>query len=76
MQTKSKNFKDHEIKGIFYENDNKVVYLKEGVRRKKYNDHLSDDEMHHINEQVILLEKINKFYLATGTTPLTDNNED
>ena len=76
MQTKSKNFKDHEIKGIFYENDNKVVYLKEGVRRKKYNDHLNDDEMHHINEQVILLEKINKFYLATGTTPLTDNNED
>lgn len=76
MQTKSINFKDHEIKGIFYENDNKVVYLKEGVRRKKYNDHLSDDEMHHINEQVILLEKINKFYLATGTTPLTDNNED
>jgi hypothetical protein len=73
MQTISKNFKDHEIKGVSYdENGNKVIYLKEGVRRKRYNDHLNDDEMHHINEQVIFLEKINKFYLLTGTSPITE----
>lgn len=69
MQTKSKNFKDHEIKGILPDGS---IYLKMGVTRKKYNDQLDYEDMDHINEKLIMSEKINKFYLLTGTSPITE----
>lgn len=72
MQTKSKHFKDHEIKGILPDGS---IYLKMGVTRKKYNDQVIYDDMDHINEKLIIAEKINKFYLMTGLNPL-DNTED
>lgn len=69
MQTKSKHFKDHEIKGILPDGS---IYLKMGVTRKKYNDQLDYEDMDHINEKLIMSEKINKFYLLTGTSPITE----
>lgn len=65
----SKNFKDHEIKGVFPDG---TIYLKMGVTRKKYNDSLDYEDMDHINENLLLLEKINKFYQLTGTSPITE----
>ncbi len=69
MQTKSKNFKDHEIRGILPDGS---IYLKMGVTRKKYNDKIDYDDMDHINEKLIMSEKINQFYLLTGTSPITE----
>ncbi len=69
MKTKSKNFHDHEIKGILPDGS---VYLKMGVTRKNYNDSLDYESMEHINYKLILVEKITKFYLVTGTSPITE----
>ena len=69
MKTKSLHFKDHEIKGILPDGS---IYLKMGVTRKKYNDQLDYEDMDHINEKLIMSEKINKFYLLTGTSPITE----
>ncbi len=66
---KSKNFKSHEIKGISSEG---IVYLKMGVTRKRYNDKLDYEDMDHLNQNLINLENINKFYLLTGTSPIAD----
>lgn len=57
--TISKNFKDSEIKGVMTIDDKKVLYLKEGVTRLKYNDSLSDYDMDHINHGMIFLERYN-----------------
>lgn len=65
----SKNFKDYQIKGILPDGS---TYLKMGVCKKKYNDQLDYDDMDHINDKLIMLEKINKFYLLTGTKPITE----
>lgn len=65
----SLHFKDHEIKGILPDGS---IYLKMGVTRKKYNDQLDYEDMDHINEKLIMSEKINKFYLLTGTSPITE----
>lgn len=65
----SLHFKDHEIKGVFPDG---TIYLKMGVTRKHYNDSLDYEDMNHINENLILLEKINKFYQLTGTSPITE----
>jgi len=69
MQTKSKNFKDHEIRGILPDGS---IYLKMGVTKKRYNDKLDYEDMDHINEKLIMSEKINQFYLLTGTSPITE----
>ena len=73
MKTKSKYFYDHEVKGVLPDGS---IYLKMGVTKKRYNDSLDYDDMDHINEQIILAEKINKFYQLTGTTPMSDNDQD
>ncbi len=73
MKTKSKNFKDDEIKGVFPDG---TIYLKMGVTRKNYNDSLDYEDMDHINTQLILLEKINKFYKLTGVTPISEENSE
>lgn len=65
----SKNFKDYQIKGILPDGS---IYLKMGVCKKRYNDQLDYDDMDNINDKLIMLEKINKFYLLTGTKPITE----
>ncbi len=70
MQTKSKNFKDHEIRGILPDGS---IYLKMGVCKKRYNDKLDYEDMDHINEKLIMSEKINQFYLLTGTSPTSED---
>lgn len=69
MKTKSKHFHDHQIKGILSDGS---IYLKMGVCKKRYNDQLDYEDMDHINEKLIMSEKINKFYLLTGTSPITE----
>ena len=68
-QFKSKNFQDYQIKGILPDGS---IYLKMGVTKKHYNDKLDYDDMNHINDKLIMAEKINKFYLLTGTSPITE----
>ena len=69
MRTKSKNFNDHQIIGILPDGS---IYLKMGVTKKHYNDKLDYDYIDHINDKLIVAEKINKFYLLTGTSPITE----
>jgi hypothetical protein len=69
MRTKSKNFQDHQIKGILPDGS---IYLKIGVTKKHYNDKIDYEDMDQINEKLIMAEKINKFYLLTGTSPITE----
>lgn len=54
MQNQSKNFKNHEIKGILPDGS---TYLKTGVKRKRFNDEFKDDEQHLINQELINYEK-------------------
>jgi hypothetical protein len=56
----SKHFTEDEIKGITMEDGKKVVYLKPGVKRLKY-DYVSDDIMCQINQQLAGFER----YLKT-----------
>ncbi len=70
MKTKSKIYHDHEIKGVLPDGS---IYLKMGVTRKKYNDKIDYDVMDQINEKLIMAEKINKFYLLTGTSPTSED---
>lgn len=53
----SKNFRDDQIKGILEIDGKKVLYLKEGVRKKSYGDHLDDNQMDHINHTMIYFER-------------------
>jgi len=69
MKTKSKHFLDHQIIGILPDGS---IYLKMGVTKKHYNDKLDYEDMDHINEKLIMSEKINQFYLLTGTSPITE----
>ncbi len=69
MKTKSKHFLDHQIIGILPDGS---IYLKMGVTKKHYNDKLDYEDMDHINDKLIMSEKINKFYLLTGTSPITE----
>jgi hypothetical protein len=54
---------DSEIKGIMYIDGKKVIYLKPHVKRLwRYNDHLLEDKMDHINHKRIFLENLAKYY--------------
>ncbi len=60
MKTKSKHFKDHEIKGVLPDGS---IYLKDGVKRKYYNDTLREDMLEpHINEELIVYQKAELYY--------------
>lgn len=65
----SKNFKDYQIKGVLPDGS---IYLKMGVTKKHYNDKIDYEDMDQINDKLIMAEKINKFYLLTGTSPITE----
>lgn len=58
----SKYFKEHEIIGYLYIDGKRVTYLKTGVKRNpKYNDHLEEDEMNHINQSLIALQRYTEY---------------
>lgn len=58
----SKIFKQHEIIGYLMIDGRKVTYLKTGVKRlHKYQDHLMDEHMDHLNHQLIYLQKYGEF---------------
>lgn len=60
MRTKSKNFKDHEIRGILPDGS---IYLKDGVTRKRYNDSIQPEDLDpQINYDLINFEKAEKYY--------------
>lgn len=65
MQTKSKHFKDHEIKGVTYEDGKKVIHLKDGVRRKRFKEDMFVTELtlsSQLNHELINYEKWENFY--------------
>jgi hypothetical protein len=62
MNDNSKHFSESEIKGYMMIDGKKVVYLKEGVIRKRYNDHLKGDEIPHINQELVNFESYDFFY--------------
>lgn len=58
--TISKNFKDSEIKGVMYIDGKKVIYLKEGVKRRFYHGDLPTWYMEHpshINHLLLFFKK-------------------
>lgn len=62
-KTYSKHFFDHEIKGITYVDGKKVIYLKTGVKRQwRYNDHLIEEHMDHLNKALLMLKGIEDYY--------------
>ena len=58
----NKHFSESEIKGYMMIDGKKVLYLKEGVIRKRYNDHLKGDEIPHINQELVNFESYDFFY--------------
>ena len=62
MNDDSKHFSESEIKGYMMIDGKKVLYLKEGVIRKRYNDHLKGDEIPHINQELVNFESYDFFY--------------
>ena len=71
MRTKSVNFNNDQVKGILPDGS---IYLKMGVKKKRYNDTIDYDDMDQINYAVINSEKISKFYLLTGTSPMIEED--
>lgn len=75
MYNLSKNFKDFEIKGITYIDGKRVLYLKEGVKRKHYNDDVNGDEITHINQDLINYERFQAYYqLILGIDDFSNDN--
>lgn len=64
MRTKtiSKHFYDDEIKGVINIDGKRVIYLKPHVKRLyRYDDHLLEDEMDHLNKKVINTKRLEIF---------------
>ncbi len=60
LKTLSKSYFNDEIKGILADG---TIYLKEGVKRKRYNDSIDPDQLEsHINYDLINFEKAEKYY--------------
>ena len=55
--TISKNFKDSEIIGVLTVDDKKVLYLKTGVKRRKYNDDLGTGEYFEQLNQILIAQE-------------------
>jgi hypothetical protein len=57
------NFKEKEILGYLIIDGRKVTYLKEGVKRKKFNDNLEPDQLEpHLNQELINYTKAEYFH--------------
>lgn len=75
MQEISKNFKNNEIKGTINVDGKKVIYLKEGVKRKYYNDSIDPEELEsHLNQELLVYQKAEKYYKYIEGTDDYENN--
>lgn len=61
-KTISKNFYDFEIKGVLEIDGKKVLYLKNNVVRQRYADFSNDDNVEHLNQQLINAQRLERFY--------------
>jgi len=74
-KTISKNFFDDEIKGVYYEEDKKIIYLKDDTHRT-YNPYLLDyDRVTHRNTTLDIVEKYRKVYIKLYGEGDFSNNE-
>ena len=74
-KTKSKNFFDHEIIGVINLDGRKVIYLKPQVKRQwKYNDHLIDTHMDHLNQRILAVKRLEFFFKNIMGIDEPDNN--
>ena len=75
-KTLSKNWYDHEIKGIMWVDGKKVIYLKSNVKRLwRFNDYLVENQIDHINKQRIHQDKIEEYYTKViGSENYLENN--
>lgn len=59
----SKHFKPEEIIGYLTIDGRKVTYLKQGVKRNpRYQDHLIEDMMDHLNHSIIWIKRWEEYY--------------
>jgi hypothetical protein len=61
-KTISKNFYNDEIKGVLEIDGRRVIYLKERVIRKRYYDWCDDTQLSQLNQQLIDLQRYEKYY--------------
>lgn len=59
--TISKNFDDSEIKGIMYIDGKRVLYLKEGVKRRFYKKDLTRDKYDHPDQVNHIMKFFEKY---------------
>lgn len=68
--TISKNFKDSQIKGVLTINGRKVLYLKDGVKKKWYPEDIDNPSIYrlesHINKELISYQSQIKFMEVMG----------
>ena len=71
----SKHFKPEEIIGYLTIDGKKVTYLKQGVKRNpRYQDHLIDDMMDHLNHSLIWIKRWEEYYRkVVGIDDFTNN---
>lgn len=73
---KSKNFKDTEIIGFLLVNGKWVVYLKEGVRRRRYVENPEFENFTQINQELINYELWQEYYkVILGVDDFSHNAE-
>ena len=71
---KSKHFNEDEVKGYMNVDGKRVVYLKEGVKRKRYNDNADPEKMEQLNQEMISYEKWTLYYqLIMGIDDFSNN---
>ncbi len=71
---KSKNFKDEEILGITIEDGKKVVYLKQGVKRSYKYDYLKEEDISHLNHELLAYQRYLKLLNRIGTINKLDED--
>lgn len=68
--TISKNFKDSQIKGILYIDGRRVLYLKDGVKKKWYPEDIDNPSIYilesHINKELVSYQSQIKFMELMG----------
>lgn len=66
----SKNYRDSQIKGVLYIDGRKVLYLKDGVKKKWYAEDIDNPKPHklesHLNMELLSYEKRIEFYQLLG----------
>ena len=74
----SKNFRDDEIIGILDIEGKKVLYLKTGVKRRKFNDDLGDGEHFEQLNQILIANELREKVMKVlyGGDDFDDNTGD